>query len=546
MDYTWTPVNRQEQMDTAAALAARIWTEHYGGLLSDGQIAYMLDRFQSAPAIRRQIEEEGYRYFLLDAGEGPVGYVGIQETGDRLFLSKLYIEKAARGRGLASFALRRLEALCRRERLRAVWLTVNKGNTDAIAIYTGWGFHVIDAKETAIGGGYVMDDYIMERPVEGADGAGMLPLRPFGRTGERVSALGFGAMRMPTLPDGSLDEPAAIDLVRAAIDGGVNYVDTAYFYHDGKSESLVGRALKDGYRGKVFVATKNPVGLLNKPEDYDRILDEQLARLECGVIDFYLFHALNRTEWREKVLPFGLLQKAEAARAAGKIRYIGFSFHDDGAAFHEILNGYDGWDFCQIQLNYIDVANQAGLDGLEAAAAKGLGVIVMEPLLGGKLANPPESVRRILPPEKTPVEWALDFIWDRPEVSLLLSGMSSGQQVRDNLLYTSRSRAEMLTEQERALFPEAKRAYDTMARVPCTHCAYCMPCPFGVDIPGVFEAYNRSVFSEEEAKAQYAKLEGPAALCRSCGKCEGRCPQKIAIRQRLAEAHPLLSGADGP
>ena len=190
------------------------------------------------------------------------------------------------------------------------------------------------------------------------------------------------------------------------------------------------------------------------------------------------------------------------------------------------------------------VNNQAGTVGLEYAAGKGLAVIVMEPLLGGKLALPPEGVRRVLPEEKTPVEWALDFIWDRPEVSLLLSGMGSAQQVRDNLVYASRSGKGMLTGEERALFAGAKEAYDTMAKVPCTKCAYCMPCPFGVDIPGVFDAYNRSAFSQEEGEARYAALEGKAELCRACRKCEKVCPQHIVISERLLEARQALDRVD--
>ncbi len=542
-------VTTPEQIRQTAALAQEVWTEHYTGLLEPGQIAYMVEKYQSETAIRRQIAEDGYRYFLLfDQGDGkpfadgePCGYVGIQETGNRLFLSKLYIRRQARGHGLASDTLRFLQALCRRERLSAIWLTVNKGNASSIAVYQKWGFRTIDTQTADIGGGYVMDDYIMELPVEGAGEKTAMQLRPFGRTGARVSALGFGAMRMPTLPDGAIDEPAAIALIRAAIDGGVNYVDTAYFYHNGKSESLVGKALRDGYRERVYVATKSPVALLNSPEDFDRILSEQLARLDIPYVDFYLFHALDRDEWRKKVLGFHLIPRIEAARAAGKIRHIGFSFHDDNDAFHEIVDGYDGWEFCQIQFNYVDIGNQAGLEGLQYAASKGLGVIVMEPLLGGRLAVPPESVRRILPESKTPVEWALDFVWDRPETSLLLSGMSNAQQVEDNLVYASRGTAGMLTEEDKAMLEEAHIAFETMAKVPCTGCAYCMPCPFGVDIPGVFRAYNRTAASMDEARKLYETLEGGADRCRACHKCEKICPQHIAISRRLAEAHGELT-----
>ena len=405
-----------DRIAVVAALADKVWNKHYTGLLAPAQIAYMVDKFQSAGAIARQIAQEGYRYFLLELDGRAVGYTAVQAAEGRLFLSKLYIEREARGQGAASQALAFLEG-------------------------------------------------------------------------------------------------------------------------------LVGKALRDGYREKTYVATKSPLSLLHTAEDFDRILDEQLERLGLPYVDFYMFHAINRQEWREKVLGFGLIPRIEAARAAGKIRYIGFSFHDDNDAFHEIVDGYD-WDFCQIQYNYVDVNNQAGTVGLEYAAGKGLAVIVMEPLLGGKLALPPEGVRRVLPEEKTPVEWALDFIWDRPEVSLLLSGMGSAQQVRDNLVYASRSGKGMLTGEERALFAGAKEAYDTMAKVPCTKCAYCMPCPFGVDIPGVFDAYNRSAFSQEEGEARYAALEGKAELCRACRKCEKVCPQHIVISERLLEARQALDRVD--
>lgn len=359
--------------------------------------------------------------------------------------------------------------------------------------------------------------------------------RSFGKTGESVSALGFGCMRFPT-QDGKIREDEAIHMLRSAIDSGVNYVDTAYFYHNGESESLVGKALRDGYREKVLLATKSPVYSLESAEQFDTILDEQLSRLQTDHIDCYLLHAINWKEWNEKVLKLKLLDKMEQARAAGKIRHIGFSFHDDYTAFRNILNGYDHWDFCQIQMNYIDVNNQATLQGMEEAAAKDLGIIIMEPLLGGKLANPAPGVRSVLPDSKHPVEWALDFLWNRPEVGVVLSGMSSMEQVNDNLLYASRSRVGMLSGEELDMLARAKTAYDTMALVPCTKCSYCMPCPFGVNIPGVFEAYNRTAVNMDEARELYRGLEEHTAdKCRSCRKCEARCPQHISISSHMKD-----------
>ena len=304
--------------------------------------------------------------------------------------------------------------------------------------------------------------------------------RQFGRMAEKVSALGFGAMRMP-MAGGEIDEPEAIRMIRRAIDGGVNYVDTAYFYHDGKSESLVGKALKDGYREKTYVATKSPIGLHKCPEDFDRCLETQLERLDIGAIDFYLMHALDRGGWDNVAVPFGLIDKMEKAKADGKIRHIGFSFHDDFDTFRRIIDSYDGWEFCQIQFNYIDIDHQAGLRGLEYAAAKGLGVIVMEPLLGGKLASPVPGVQRVLTKERSPVEWALDFVWKRAGGGLLLSGGSARE--------------------------EGGRGGD-----------------------------NRSaVVSAEEAAAAYAAVEGKADLCRACGKCAKHCPQHIDIPGRMKE-----------
>ena len=364
--------------------------------------------------------------------------------------------------------------------------------------------------------------------------------RRFGKTGETVSVLGFGAMRFPS-KDGKVDVEEAVAMMRHAVDEGLTYIDTAYFYHDGESETIVGKALKDGYREKVHIATKLPLYLVEKEEDFERFLSTQLERLEVETVDFYLMHALNRGEW-EKAKRLRLPEKMEQAKRDGRIRHIGFSFHDDYEAFQQILDEYDGWEFCQIQLNYIGLDYQAGIRGLEYAASKGLGVVIMEPLLGGRLAAPPRGVQAALDPSKTPVEWALDFLWNRPEVTLLLSGMSSMQQVRDNLAYADRARAGMLGEAELAMLREAKRVYDTAALVPCTKCQYCMPCPFGVEIPRVFEGYNRTIsHGKDAAKAFYAEISGKADLCRACRRCEKKCPQHIEISAMMAEVQAAFA-----
>jgi predicted aldo/keto reductase-like oxidoreductase len=356
--------------------------------------------------------------------------------------------------------------------------------------------------------------------------------RTFGNTGETVSVLGFGCMRFPTVHKNgkdTIDESEAIRMLRTGIDQGVNYIDTAYPYHGGESERLVGKALRDGYREKILLATKSPVWAIEKPEDFDRILDEQLNKLETDHIDFYLLHALDRDTWKNKVMQYGLLDKIREAKRDGRVRHIGFSFHDDFATFKEIVDGFEDCEFCQIQLNYVDVEHQAGLRGLAYAAERGLGVIVMEPLLGGRLADPPVQVKKALPNSRTPVEWALDFIWNRPEVGLLLSGMSTMKQVEQNLVYAQLAQAGMLDGGDLAVLDQARDIFETMALVPCTKCGYCMPCPFGLDIPSIYAAYNKTACGPmEEAKKMYSDLKVRADACKNCRKCEQICPQHIA------------------
>lgn len=368
--------------------------------------------------------------------------------------------------------------------------------------------------------------------------------RDFGKTGEKVSALGFGCMRLPTLNNltHSIDENEAIRIIRDGIDNGINYIDTAFFYHAGKSESLVGKALSDGYREKVLLATKSPFAGFKFGFEFERILNTQLKRLRTDHIDMYMLHAANLKAWKNSALRLNLIPKLEKARAEGKIRYIGFSFHDNFEAFETILNGYDGWDFCQLQYNYVDINNQAGTKGLEAAAAKGLAVIIMEPLLGGKLANATDNLKAVLPGGVSPVQSALDFVWDRPEVSLLLSGMSNEQQVKENIRFACESRIGKLTDEEKICFEKAKKVFETSARVSCTHCEYCVPCPKKVQIPEIFSQYNKSVQNPDAAKKAYKKISHDATNCIGCGKCEDKCPQQLPIREKLLEADAFLKG----
>ncbi len=371
--------------------------------------------------------------------------------------------------------------------------------------------------------------------------------RRFGQLDVEISALGFGCMRLPLAGDKSdpsqIDEALAIDMIRHAIDAGVNYIDTAWFYHHKQSELLVGKALRDGYREKTYLATKAPLSLIQSAEDFDTFLDNQLKRLETEHIDFYLLHSVTRDNWENKVLRFGLIDKIRLAKEEGKVRYIGFSFHDDYETFKTVVDAFP-WDFCQIQMNYLDVDRQATIAGMQYAADSGLGVIIMEPLLGGKLATPPKGVVEIFQAadaSKSPVEWAFDFLWDKAEVSLLLSGMSEMQQVVDNLAYADRARVGMLSEADNAAIAAVQKKFATYAVVPCTACAYCLPCPQGVQIPGCFAAYNElhTYDTPAIAKDSYDHLpmfngeHAQAHNCVGCKQCEELCPQHIAISELM-------------
>jgi len=376
--------------------------------------------------------------------------------------------------------------------------------------------------------------------------------RDFGSTDWKVSALGFGCMRLPTLdgkPYGSkIDQAESARMIRHAIDRGVNYIDTAYGYHGGKSEVLLGRILKGEYRDKAKVATKCPVWLMKKGGDFDTHLDKQLRRLRRDSVDFYLFHSMNRKFWRDIVLKLKLLRRAEAAVKDGRIEHIGFSFHDDFDAFKEIVDGYSGWSLCQIQYNYMDTENQAGTKGLRYAASKGLAVVIMEPLLGGKLANPPKPIRKVYREHGRripPADLALQWLWDQPEVSVVLSGMSTMSQVRGNLRSANASGVGTLGADRQALIRRVKKHYRNMVQIPCTKCGYCMPCPNGLDIPRNFEEYNDAFIHDDLKNARWTyenffDKKKRAASCIGCGECEDKCPQKIPISEMMKKVHCVL------
>jgi predicted aldo/keto reductase-like oxidoreductase len=373
--------------------------------------------------------------------------------------------------------------------------------------------------------------------------------RKCGKLDIQLSALGFGCMRLPIIDgkSGNIDQAEATRMIRHAIDNGVNYVDTAYGYHERMSEVAVGKALQDGYRQKVNLATKLPVWLVNETADFDKLLNEQLGKLQTDHVDFYLMHALNHDSWK-KVVDLGLLERAEAAKADGRVRNIGFSFHDDHETFKQIVDGYDKWDFCQIQYNYMDIENQAGMAGLQYAAAKGLAVIVMEPLLGGKLARhipALEPTWQLAENQRTPADWALQWLWNQPEVTLALSGMSTMQQVEENIVYASRSGINSLSEDELNLIADVREKLKQLSPIPCTNCEYCLPCPNGVNIPRNFDVYNQGAmfFDHDNARRAYTQWipeDARASQCIQCQECEDKCPQKIVISEWLPIVEEVL------
>jgi predicted aldo/keto reductase-like oxidoreductase len=357
-------------------------------------------------------------------------------------------------------------------------------------------------------------------------------------------------MRLPTIggDEANVDQEEAVRMIRYAIDHGVNYVDTAYGYHRGKSEVTVGKALRDGYRGRVRIATKMPVWKIRSKEDMDRYFLEQLSRLQADYVDFYLLHALHGRAW-SKMKRLRVQDWLEKKRVEGKIRHVGFSFHDEYAVFKKIIDDYGKWDFCQIQYNYADEDYQAGTRGLKYAASKGLAVVIMEPIAGGKLAiKPADSIQALwdkMPTKRSPAEWALRWVWDHPEVSVVLSGMRTMSQVVENVESADRSLPGSLTEEQLVIIDRIRRKYKKLGLISCSGCRYCMPCPQGVNIPELLAFYNEYYVKNEaeEVKGRYQKqipAESRAKKCVRCGRCEEICPQKLPIRELLTEAAFVL------
>ncbi|MCR8907262.1 aldo/keto reductase [Thermophilibacter sp. ET337] len=366
------------------------------------------------------------------------------------------------------------------------------------------------------------------------------------RNGDSISALGLGCMRLPG-PPGRPDPERARAIIACAVERGINYLDTAYLYPG--NEACVGAALDElGLRDRVLLATKLPHGSVRATADLDRIFDEQLRRLRTDRVDYYLIHNVTSPAQWERLRDLGIEDWVARQRAAGRIRQTGFSYHGSAGDFPVLLDAYD-WDFCQIQYNYAGEQYQAGTAGLHAAAARGLAVFVMEPLLGGRLADKlPDRARRILdaaaaPGLETPAAWGLSWVWDHPEVTMLLSGMAAPEQVEENAAVACRALPGSLTPAQHEVIARVVEEFARTNRVPCTGCNYCMPCPQGINIPGCFSAYNASFahgwftglsqyFTASAVRTSAPKL---VSNCVRCGACARHCPQGIDIPARLVD-----------
>ena len=373
-----------------------------------------------------------------------------------------------------------------------------------------------------------------------------------------VSALGFGCMRLPTKKvNGNelVDDEEAIRMIRYAIDNGVNYFDTAFTYHAEKSEVIVGKALQDGYREKIKLVTKLPMWLIKQKEDFDKYLNIQLEKLQTNFLDIYLFHGLNKQHF-ELIKKYDFIKSMEEAKALGKIKHVGFSFHDSYDVFKEIIDFYD-WDMAQIQWNYVDYNTQATTKGLEYAASKSIAVVVMEPIKGGKLANPTKEIEEIIknaPIKRTAANWALQYVWNHPGVSVVLSGMNTFDQVKENIESANNSGINTLEQEELKIISDMAIRYRKTSIIPCTFCLYCQPCPSGVNIPQNFRLLNELLWTEnnEEQFNNYNSLakseeelktmenNGNASLCVQCGECLEKCPQMIDIPFELEKVHLVL------
>jgi hypothetical protein len=366
------------------------------------------------------------------------------------------------------------------------------------------------------------------------------------KNGDQLSILGFGCMRLPMV-DGKIDEGRAIAQIRYAIDNGVNYLDTAWPYHNGESEPLLGKALQDGYREKVKIATKLPTWMVKSREDMDTFLNAQLEKLGTDHIDYYLVHALSGPSW-ESIEPLGIKDFLNQAKKDGRIVNPGFSFHGLSEDFQPIVDAYP-WVFCQIQYNLLDTDFQAGTKGLEYAASKDIGVVIMEPLRGGNLAlpTPPPAIADIwslAETKRSPAEWAFRWVWSHPGVTVVLSGMNEEEQIQQNVDIASEAEPNSLTRDELQLARRVADTYRKLMPVGCTGCGYCLPCPAGVQIPSCFDFFNKlHLFGKKDDSSRLynaiaggvvlQRAPGYASQCVECGECLEKCPQSLAIPEAL-------------
>ena len=368
--------------------------------------------------------------------------------------------------------------------------------------------------------------------------------RTMGKLGIHASACGLGCMRFNGVASGDsvIDEQKAVSLIRRAIDGGVTYIDTAYVYLDKTSEIVLGKALLDGYRDKVTIATKMPMEAVKDRASMEALLAEELRKLQTDHIDFYLMHGINKEKW-EYFKSIGAPAFFEDMKREGKIRWKCFSFHGPYDEFEYILNDWD-WDMCQIQYNFMDIHNQAGTKGLELAGSKGIPVVIMEGLLGGRLANAPDNVQALydaFPVKRSAVEWAFRWLCNHPEVSVVLSGCNEAGQIDENLRIFDTVEPGIMSEEELKLMDDVREAYISRTKIGCTGCRYCMPCPNNVNIPGVFSAWNNWSLYNTDPKTDWMfnmirNNNSGADNCVGCGACEAACPQHLNIIENLRTA----------
>jgi hypothetical protein len=384
----------------------------------------------------------------------------------------------------------------------------------------------------------------------------------------KVSALGFGCMRLPTIKEidkdtGNeklrIDREKAIDMIRYGIDNGINYIDTAWPYHDGESEIILGEALKDGYREKVKLVTKLPIWEVKEPTDFDEYLEKQLDKLQTDYLDVYLIHSMNQ-KFFKIVKEINIISKMEHARENGLINHIGFSFHDKFEVFKEIIDYYD-WDVAQIQYNYLDINYQATTKGLKYASNKGIAMVIMEPLQGGKLTREFSDVQKILEDynfENSLADIAFQFLWDKPEVSVVLSGMSEKWMVEENIQSAEKSQINSLNKKEKELISKLRDKFKAHNIIACTACSYCMPCPNSVNIPRIMtflndfawwgeserekflRYYNKFLLDPEQMEESEKKENGNASLCTECEECLQKCPQGIDIPEMMKKANLIF------